>query len=59
MDQITEPQMLVPCADMVELIEAWEKLNRNFSLMTSQRWRYQYQKASKKLASYNRKTLSN
>jgi len=52
-----EPQMLVKCADMIELIEAWEKQKRNFSCKNSPRFAFEYQKASRKLRKFCRSVL--
>ena len=57
MQHQTEPQMLVRCADMIELIEAWEKVKKNYSCKCSPRFAFEYQKASRKLANYRKKVL--
>lgn len=59
MNHITEPSMLVLCSDMIELIEAWEKGQRNFSCKCSPRFSEHYKKATKNLRKFNRRTLSN
>lgn len=59
MKHATEPYMLVMCSEMIELIEAWEKVQRNFSCKSSPRFAARYQHAFKRIRKFNRQTLVN
>lgn len=58
-DHINEPSMLMLCSEVVELIEAYEKFHKNYSLRCRERYREKYQHAHKRIRSFNRKTLVN
>ena len=69
MDQITEPKMSVTCADILELVEAWEtlvgidyvgdKLTLKEYMDKIKSHDYIRRVAVKKLARYIRQTMSN
>lgn len=52
-----EPCVLVPASDLIELIEAWEKQKKNYSLKCSDKFAWYYQQAFKNLRRFNRRTM--
>lgn len=56
MSRVKEPCLMIPVSEVIELIESWERLKKNYSLRCSDKFRDKYINACAKLRKFNRRT---